>query len=58
MREYEKFFAVETSVKSDTGSAKMEDSEAGQAFNRLAGYIFGKNERNEKMEMTTPVFFE
>ena len=34
----------------------MEDSEAGQAFNRLAGYIFGKNEQNEKMEMTTPVF--
>ena len=56
VREYEKFFVAETSVKSDTGSAKMDDSEAGQAFNRLAGYIFGKNERNEKMEMTTPVF--
>ena len=56
VREYEKFFVAETSVKSDTGSAKMDDSEAGQAFNRLAGYIFGKNDRNEKMEMTTPVF--
>ena len=56
VREYEKFFVAETSLNSNTGSAKMEDSEAGQAFNRLAGYIFGKNERNEKMEMTTPVF--
>ena len=56
VREYEKFFVAETTVNSNTGSAKMEDSEAGQAFNRLAGYIFGKNEQNEKMEMTTPVF--
>jgi len=56
VREYETFFVAETTVNSNTGSAKMEDSEAGQAFNRLAGYIFGKNEQNEKMEMTTPVF--
>lgn len=27
-----------------------------KAFNALAGYLFGANERGEKMEMTTPVF--
>jgi hypothetical protein len=27
-----------------------------KAFNSLAGYIFGGNQRREKMAMTTPVF--
>lgn len=31
---------------------------SGQNFERLAGYIFGKNKANEKMDMTTPVLQE
>ena len=31
---------------------------SGKNFDRLAGYIFGKNIANEKMEMTTPVLQE
>ena len=34
----------------------MFDDEAGKAFSRLAGYIFGKNDKEKKMDMTTPVF--
>jgi hypothetical protein len=30
----------------------------GAGFNELAGYIFGGNQENVKMEMTTPVFTE
>lgn len=29
-----------------------------EAFNALAGYIFGANKKNEKMNMTTPVLLE
>uniref|UniRef100_A0A162ADK5 SOUL heme-binding protein n=2 Tax=Daucus carota subsp. sativus TaxID=79200 RepID=A0A162ADK5_DAUCS len=29
---------------------------ASQSFNVLAGYLFGKNTREESMEMTTPVY--
>lgn len=31
------------------------DSASGQAFSRLAGYIFGANQERRKMAMTTPV---
>ncbi|GMH48460.1 hypothetical protein TrLO_g4546 [Triparma laevis f. longispina] len=31
------------------------DSASGEGFNTLASYIFGGNERDEKMQMTTPV---
>jgi len=31
---------------------------SGNNFDRLAGYIFGKNQRQEKMDMTTPVLQE
>lgn len=45
IRKYDAFPIIETTMKGD-----------GQAFNSLAGYLFGKNETKEKMEMTTPVF--
>ena len=35
-----------------------EDSLVGENFNSLAGYIFGDNLSNEKMDMTTPVIME
>jgi hypothetical protein len=41
-----------TSVKLSTN--KYEEA-SGQGFKILAGYIFGGNERNEKIAMTTPV---
>lgn len=37
---------------SSSGEGVMGD---GAAFMELAGYLFGKNDRGEKMEMTTPV---
>ena len=58
IREYERFMVAETTTTSEksSGSAKMFDDEAGKAFSRLAGYIFGKNDKEKKMDMTTPVF--
>ena len=60
MRKYDDFAVVRTArqqaVSGDgvkLGEPKM--SGAG-AFQALAGYIFGKNKREEKMAMTTPVF--
>ncbi|KAL0027314.1 hypothetical protein WJX77_012126 [Trebouxia sp. C0004] len=44
---------------SSSNSNSSSNSSSGQgksAFMTLAGYIFGKNERQEKMAMTTPVF--
>jgi hypothetical protein len=50
VRKYEP--AVFTSVKLDSGSYKSVSS---KGFNILAGYIFGGNESNKKIAMTTPV---
>ncbi|KAJ7569242.1 hypothetical protein O6H91_01G068300 [Diphasiastrum complanatum] len=47
VREYRPFIVVETEVKGIAGS---------KGFSEIAGYIFGKNERGEKIQMTTPVF--
>lgn len=49
VREYEPLIVVETDCDSIAGSKN---------FNTVAGYIFGKNEKGEKMKMTTPVFTE
>ncbi len=40
----------------ESGSGPKGKSEGETAFGRLAGYIFGKNSRQEKMSMTAPVF--
>jgi hypothetical protein len=60
VRQYSDFSVVRTARQRDVsadgvklGEPKM--SGAG-AFQALAGYIFGKNQRDEKMSMTTPVF--
>ena len=60
VRRYDDFAVVRTARQRDVsddgvklGEPKM--SGAG-AFQALAGYIFGKNKREEKMAMTTPVF--
>ena len=46
-----------TSTTSSGGdsSAKGQAMAGGGAFNALAGYIFGRNEKEERMSMTTPV---
>ena len=44
--------ALFTSVKLSSGQYK---EVANKGFSLLAGYIFGKNERNEKIAMTSPV---
>lgn len=51
---YEPFIVAETSMPSSSNSKPT--GEGGQAFNTLAGYLFGKNKSSEKMNMTTPVF--
>lgn len=50
VRQYEP--AIFTSVELDSGSYKSVSS---KGFNVLAGYIFGGNEENKKIAMTTPV---
>ncbi|MBU2644388.1 heme-binding protein [bacterium] len=49
IRQYQSLLVAETEVTADY----QESSSI--AFRRLAGYIFGKNTRNEKMAMTAPV---
>ncbi len=52
VREYSEILVAQST---SPGTYK-ESSE--QNFERLAGYIFGKNKANEKMDMTTPVLQE
>ncbi|EFJ10142.1 hypothetical protein SELMODRAFT_229405 [Selaginella moellendorffii] len=47
IRKYDAFLVVETTTDGLASSS---------GFNSVAGYIFGKNQREEKMKMTTPVF--
>jgi hypothetical protein len=60
VRKYEDFAVVRTARQravSDDGVKLGEPKMSGAgAFQALAGYIFGKNKREEKMAMTTPVF--
>lgn len=49
IREYDPYIVAETVV---TGNLR---SSGNAAFRRLAGYIFGKNEAGQKMNMTAPV---
>ena len=60
VRRYEDFSVVRTARQqavSDDGVKLGEPKMSGAgAFQALAGYIFGKNKREEKMAMTTPVF--
>ena len=51
IRLYDPYVAAKTVVK---GTYKQAQSEA---FRRLAGYIFGKNAKKQKMSMTSPVIY-
>ncbi|KAL5740055.1 hypothetical protein ACOSQ2_029235 [Xanthoceras sorbifolium] len=52
IREVESYFIAETMMPGKTG---FDFNGASQSFNVLAEYLFGKNTKKEKMEMTTPV---
>lgn len=52
IRSYSLQTQARVTVRGDFKSAQKE------AFNALAGYIFGANRKNEKMNMTTPVLVE
>lgn len=58
IRRYPPFLVAETKMASSQGmtATNPASSSGGSAFNQLASYIFGSNDRKEKMEMTTPVF--
>eukprot|EP00741_Cyanophora_paradoxa_P017347 tig00020961_g16757.t1 len=49
VREYERFVEAEVAIAGNPLGGSS-------AFQSLAGYIFGRNEREEKMAMTAPVF--
>ena len=48
--------ATEQPQSSSNSSSNSSSGEGKSAFMTLAGYIFGKNDRQEKMAMTMPVF--
>jgi hypothetical protein len=50
IRQYDPYVAAETTVEADTL-----DSASNEGFRRLASFIFGENQSQEKMEMTAPV---
>lgn len=58
---YEPFAVAETNMQPSTSSnaessTRSPAGEGGSAFNDLAGYLFGANKQQEKMQMTMPVF--
>lgn len=53
IREIEPYSVAETTMPGKSG---FDFYSASQSFNVLAEYLFGKNTKKEKMEMTTPVF--
>ncbi|XP_027068231.1 heme-binding-like protein At3g10130, chloroplastic isoform X3 [Coffea arabica] len=53
IREVESYFIAETTMPGKSG---FDLNGASKSFNVLAEYLFGKNTKKEKMEMTTPVF--
>ncbi|KAH9302806.1 hypothetical protein KI387_014389 [Taxus chinensis] len=55
IREVQAFYVAETTMPGKTGFDFYGSS---QGFNALAAYLFGKNKKNEEMEMTTPVFVQ
>ncbi|NTW82291.1 MAG: heme-binding protein [Chlorobiaceae bacterium] len=52
IRQYDEMVVAETVVEGEYSRT------SGTAFSRLAGYIFGKNRKKEKISMTAPVIQE
>jgi hypothetical protein len=51
VRQYQAYIVAQTTVEGDYKEAQT------QAFRRLAGYIFGKNQADDKLPMTAPVTY-
>jgi hypothetical protein len=54
-RDFEIRFYPSTTIATITSNAKTYKELSGPGFQKLAGYIFGGNETNTKISMTTPV---
>ncbi|MCL7047383.1 hypothetical protein MKW94_001760 [Papaver nudicaule] len=52
IREVESYYIAETTMPGKNG---FDFNGSSRSFNALAGYLFGENTMNDKMEMTTPV---
>lgn len=55
VRRYEKFSVCSSAMDDSIDDLNKKPQAPGQAFNKLAGYIFGKNQQQQAMAMTTPV---
>jgi len=55
VREYQPFLVAETRTGAEAAGFNTGGAGSRNAFDVLAGYIFGGNESGTKMEMTTPV---
>ena len=56
IREYESYSVASTYMSKVDEPYTMDDlASGGEAFNALAAYLFGANDKKEVMEMTTPV---
>lgn len=53
IRQVEPYFIAETYMP---GKKQFDLNGSSQAFNTLAGYLFGKNTKDEEIAMTTPVY--
>lgn len=53
IRQYEAFSVC--SVSMDEKTSPEDPTAAGESFNALAGYLFGENDQNKVLKMTTPV---
>lgn len=55
IRDYAGYSVASTAVSTSSDSGSMEGVANGQAFNLLAAYLFGGNDEQKQMSMTTPV---
>jgi hypothetical protein len=55
IRDYEGYAVASTAVSTTSDTGSMEGMANGQAFNVLAAYLFGGNDEQKQMSMTTPV---
>ena len=55
IRSYREFAVCSTVMNINANTSSSTAGAGGGAFNSLAGYIFGRNEAEERMSMTTPV---
>ena len=55
IRDYQRFSVCTVPMSTTTAEPTSQSSSSASSFGALAGYLFGKNQENEVMKMTTPV---